>query len=253
MRRLILHIPHASKYIPIMDGFVAGEDVLQQEILKLTDWFTDNLFFSETDLMVVAPFSRIFCDVERFANNSHEPMAKFGMGALYEKTDNGKALRKVSQELRDNIIEKYYLKHHEKLNSVIKEQLAKHKSVTIIDCHSFSNTPFERDINKSPNRPDVNIGTDPFHTPKELVDFTVEFFTSKGYTIGIDWPYSRTMVPSMYYKKNRNVYSIMIEVNRKLYLMDNTNLKSSGYNKLKNDIQLLMENLRSAQKIFDFF
>lgn len=253
MRRLILHIPHSSTEIPLMKGYVVGEDVLEQEILKLTDWYTDEIFYSETDIMVVAPFSRIFCDVERFSIDAQEPMAKFGMGVLYQKTDNGNTMRELTQELRDGIIEKYYLKHHQKLNNAVKAQLAKDKLALIVDCHSFSDIPFERDLDKRPNRPDINVGTDPNHTPKELIDFTIEFFNSKGYSIGIDWPYSGTMVASNYYKTNRNVYSLMVEVNRKLYLVNNTNLRSDGYVKLKSDMELFLNKMTNAQELFDFF
>jgi N-formylglutamate amidohydrolase len=86
---LILYIPHSSTHIPFQDGYVVKEAVLQSEMLKLTDWYTEDLFFSAEDKMVMAPFSRIFCDVERFEDDAQEPMAQLGMGMLYEKTDDG--------------------------------------------------------------------------------------------------------------------------------------------------------------------
>ncbi|QIA06473.1 N-formylglutamate amidohydrolase [Draconibacterium halophilum] len=66
MKQLILHIPHASTQIPDYTGFLLSSEALQEEILKLTDWYTDELFANKRDEAIIAPFSRVFCDVERF-------------------------------------------------------------------------------------------------------------------------------------------------------------------------------------------
>ena len=55
------------------------------EMLKLTDWYTDDLFYSENNEMIIAEFSRICCDPERFTDDNLEVMAQYGMGVLYEK------------------------------------------------------------------------------------------------------------------------------------------------------------------------
>lgn len=41
---IVLHIPHSSTRIPMMDGFTMGLEVLKNEIAILTDWFTDEIF-----------------------------------------------------------------------------------------------------------------------------------------------------------------------------------------------------------------
>lgn len=112
MKKLVLHIPHSSTEIPLLGGYVSTQDEIQQEIIKLTDWYTDDLFDSQADDKIVAPFSRIFCDVERFADDELEVMSKFGMGVLYEKFDNGNLLRLVSPELKQEVLKNYYWVHH---------------------------------------------------------------------------------------------------------------------------------------------
>lgn len=232
-RKIILHIPHSSQKIPLYEGYVVDNDFLEGEILKLTDWHTEDLFCSNNDEMVVAEFSRIFCDPERFSDDAQEIMAQHGMGVLYEKSDDGEFIRNVTTELREKVLTNYYWKHHTKLNNAVNEQLNQFGNAIIIDCHSYPSSPLKRDLDKNPDRPDFNIGTDPFHTSQNLIDIAVAFFKNAGYTLGIDWPYKGSIVPLAHYQKNKNVQTIMLEINRALYLNEPTNEKSENYSVIK--------------------
>jgi N-formylglutamate deformylase len=232
-QKLVLHIPHSSTDIPSREGYTVDLATLENEILKLTDWYTDDLFYSEADDMIRAEFSRIFCDVERFADDSQEIMSQYGMGVLYEKNDEGKLIRKVTPELKEIVLKNYYWKHHEKLSLAVNNQLKRFGKALIIDCHSYPSTPLKRDLDKNPIRPDFNIGTDSYHTPQELIDISVSFFENAGYTLGIDWPYKGSIVPMEHYQKNKNVQTLMLEINRALYLREPTNEKSERYSETK--------------------
>ena len=244
MKKLILHIPHSSTLIPIKEGYCVSEEILYQEILKLTDWYTDDLFENEIDSSIKAPFSRIFCDTERFADDTHEIMAQFGMGVLYNKTDSGESLRNISPELRKHILENYYWKHHNILTDRVKYQLEKIGVATIVDCHSFPQIPIIRALDKSDFRPDFNIGTDVFHTPKKLIEASISFFKEHGYSLGVDKPYSGSIVPMPYYQKEKRVQSIMLEINRRLYLNEHSNVKSIQYEATKQVVQEFLNVIR---------
>ena len=231
--KVILHIPHSSTNIPLLDGYIVDTPSLEMEMLKLTDWFTDDLFYCEDEVIVKADFSRIFCDPERFADDEQEIMAQYGMGVLYQKSDEGKTIRIVSQELREKILTEYYWSHHKKFIKEVNNQLIRFGKVQIIDCHSFPAKPLLRDLDRKLHRPDFNIGTDDFHTPKHLIEMSIEFFRGAGYTLGVNWPYKGSIVPLEHYKKNENVRTIMLEVNRTLYLKGSTNEKSENYSEIK--------------------
>ena len=244
MKQLILHIPHSSVNIPFRDGYIVSDEILQSEILKLTDWHTEDLFHSDEDAMIIAPFSRIFCDPERFPDDEQEVMAQFGMGVLYEKTDNGDVMRIVTLELRKKILEDYYWVHHKSLNDTVNNQLIQYGKAVIIDCHSYPEKPIERSLDKSTDRPDFNIGTDEYHTPQKLIDISIDFFNQKGYSLGVDWPYTGSIVPLEHYQKTKNVQSIMLEINRRLYLKEDSNEKSDNYETTKKVTQDFMNVLR---------
>ncbi len=63
-------------------------------------------------------------------------------------------------------------------------------------------------------------------------------------SLGIDTPYSGSIVPMEYYQKESKVTSIMLEVNRRLYLNEPTNEKSINYNITKEFVQGYLTMLR---------
>lgn len=236
MKKIILHIPHSSTTIPFYDGFTINTEQLEEELLLLNDWYTDDLFTHKNAITVLAGFSRIFCDVERFSDDLIEVMSKVGMGVLYEKQDNGNPLRSLTPELRNRIINEYYIPHHQKLTNAVEQQLQEYGCAVIIDCHSFPDLPFKRDLNQTPNRPDFNIGTDSFHTSGELLKTAQKFFKDRCLSLNLNKPYSGSIVPMKYYLKNKNVQTIMLEINRKLYLEGSTNRKTANYSNVKNTV-----------------
>lgn len=245
-QQIIFHIPHSSTVIPVKEGYLVDDTTLEKEILKLTDWYTDDLFYTGDDAMIKAEFSRIFCDPERFTDDAQEIMAQFGMGVLYEKNDDGEIIRSISKELREQILNDYYRKHHKKLNDAVNNQLKFFGSALILDCHSFPNKPLKRDLDKRPGRPDFNIGTDPYHTPKDLTDVAKAFFEDAGNTLGIDWPYKGSIVPLEHYHKNKNVMTIMLEINRSLYIYEPGNEKSTRYPEIKKIIGEFIQTIKNS-------
>ena len=97
--------------------------------------------------------------------------------SLVQKDDfDGELMRTVSPELRKRILKDYYWPHHAKLSHAVNKQLQLFGKALILDCHAYPSKPFKRDLDKSLNRPDFNIGTDSFHTPKHLIEVSKAFF-----------------------------------------------------------------------------
>ena len=219
MTNLILHIPHASLRIPDYSHYLLPRDAVGAEALHLTDLYTDELFAARPgDAVIQADFCRVYCDVERFKNDALEPMSKFGMGAAYLRCDDGRELRRLTPAQRDEILRDYYEPHHVKLTDALDAALARVGEARIVDCHSFPDTPLQCSLYQGDAKFDFNIGTDAFHTPKEWIDASVKFFWDRGFRLGVDEPYSGSIVPMKHYQNDTRVKSIMLEVNRKLYL-----------------------------------
>jgi N-formylglutamate deformylase len=244
---MILHIPHSSKVIPseIRNTFLLSDDELQHELLYMTDAFTDELFTgNENDQWIVFPISRLVVDPERFKDDNQEPMAQKGMGAVYTSTSSGKILRRVlANNEREALLKKYYDPHQECLSIMVKHQLDIKQECLIVDCHSFPSKPLPYEYDQLKNRPDICIGTDLFHTPTWLSNEVVGLFEKFGYSICLNRPFCGTFVPNTYYQKKSRVYSIMLEINRKLYMNEEYGNKHHGFHTLHNHLSSIIKTM----------
>ena len=152
-------------------------------------------------------------------------MAGIGMGAVYTRGYDGRLIRTIELERREEILRAFYDPHHQKLEAMTAEKLARYGRCLIFDCHSFSARPLPYE--KDPIRPDICIGTDAFHTPAWLSGSLAYAFRAAGYSVRLDRPFAGTMVPARFYGKDPRVFSVMIEVNRGLYMTEAGEKKDS--------------------------
>jgi len=146
-------------------------------------------------------------------------MTSKGMGAIYTKTSEGLILRsQLSSQERQQLLERYYVPHHAALEVLVQAEISAQGFCLIIDAHSFSSKPLPHEADQNPNRPDICIGTDPFHTPQALAKAAAGAFKERGFSVAIDHPFQGTMVPMKYYQKEKRVLSVLIEVRRDLYM-----------------------------------
>lgn len=222
MSYILFHIPHSSLKIPKMfwNICIKDQEYIQKSNIFLSDVLTDKLAPSKCHKLVFK-YSRLFCDVEKFKDDTKEIMSKKGMGAIYTK-DCDNTITIPTQKYRNAILKTYYDKHHNKLDKVVTDILNKYNKCLIIDLHSYSDEMVKKLFNSDDN-PDICIGTDYIYTDKSLIDFTINHFKKYGYSVAINKPYSGTIIPNKYYNKNdTRISSIMIEVNKRIYLEDNS-------------------------------
>lgn len=218
---MILHIPHSSDNL-------LGRDIPLQDRLLLTDWFTDELFSaSGIGERIQFDVSRFVIDVERFPDDK-EPLYKQGFGICYTKTLDGKD---IEVRDKDKLLERYN-DHHKKLNSLTSFHLGLFPKVVIVDCHSFNEDLVEA-------KPDFCIG---YNKHEPFMDTMKKHIEANGYTCEFNSPYSGAMVPS-HFIENPDVYSVMIEVNKKLYMdiIDDKPVKKDNFNDFQKFILSLLD------------
>ena len=87
------HIPHAGTVVPeaVRDQFLPWAGELWREIAMVTDWYTDELFRIPGIAVTQTPISRVVVDLERYADDSLEKNAVYGMGVIYTRNTPGRA------------------------------------------------------------------------------------------------------------------------------------------------------------------
>ena len=222
---IIKHIPHACLAFPDDYGDYELTRIYGNykiENYKLADLFVDELFKDIKGVEVKATYSRLYCDIERIKDDEKEPMSKIGQGYIYKKSliDGRKYRRHLIVDGKNLLecIDEYYDEHHQRLTDETKKILSKGKKVLILDLHSYSDEQAKL-IGKKEPFPDICIGINEDNYDQRILDWIIKKIKEKGYTYQINYPYSGSIIPNGLTKEElQNVYSIMIEVNKRLYL-----------------------------------
>ena len=232
----LINLPHCATAIPeaYLKDYYLSDKELQENVHQYADLYTDEIYKSlyETFGGVKAKYSRLFCDLERFFDDNEEEMhIKHNLGWFYTNAIlSKKPLRHTENK---EAISEYYRDYHNKLNTKASEKLEHYGRCTVIDCHSFSNERYwfhDKDI----ELPDICIGYDETFKDQFLLDTILKEF--EGYKIGINEPYAGSLVPMDYYRENSPVKSVMIEINKKLYLEPDNVTKSSDFELIRSKI-----------------
>ncbi len=230
-------------------ALLLSDEELRRELLRVTDWFTRELFAvpARAAATVRFPVSRLVVDPERFPDDEREPMAARGAGVIYTRTSNGKALRRApSPGEREGLLRRFYRPHHAALAAAIDAAIARHGRALVLDCHSFPSRPLPWDLDDSPERPDVCLGTDRFHTPPWLVDAAREWFVAAGFSVAIDRPFSGALVPAPHFRRDASVLALMVEVNRRLYMDEQSGARLPAFETLAGTIQEVLAFLTAS-------
>lgn len=231
---LILHIPHSGT--EFYDNQKPHSETFLLKARYLIDWYTDELFSPDAEdegiIPVVFPLCRTACDVERMID---DPLEEKNLGIHYDgnllKSRNGIISIGYSNYAQ---ISHYgeYIEHHHKMEDLI----AKNSDSLIIDCHSFSSRPtlLLPDC-ESASKYDICIGYNEDRTkPDKMIIGTIcNHFEALGYKVGVNRPFSNSKT----FNTPSDYKSIMIEINKRLYMNEDTLEKTDGFQILHRQIQ----------------
>ena len=232
----IVHVPHSSVNVlaRYRADFSVTDEELASELLAMTDHYTDELAHAATQLggtAFVNRLSRLVMDPERFRDDTSEPMARRGMGAIYVSRQDGRPLRRAdfSTEERARLIADLYDPYHRALEQLASELLEQFGCCLIVDLHSFPREPLAYE-DAAMARPQVCIGFDDAHVDELLRDRWSAQLRDHELDVTFNSPFAGSLVPSLFYQRDRRVRSLMIELRRDLYMNETNGEKTPRFN-----------------------
>lgn len=140
-------------------------------------------------------------------------------------------------------IEHYYMPYHATLRDLLYRTRTRFGHAILIDCHSMPSTIRTPQGNMSP---DIVVG-DRFGTSasSDLSRLAVSLLAARGFAVEQNRPYAGGFITEHYGRPAQDVHALQIEVNRGLYLDDDTLERSDGFDLLRQQLSEFIADLVS--------
>jgi len=257
----VLNSPHSGRHYP--ERFLAMSRLDRNAIRRSEDSFVDELFAGAMALgvpMLAAHFPRAYLDVNRepweldprmFAEalppfiNSQSARVAGGLGTVPRLVGEGQTIYPGRIPLKEAFyrIEELYKPYHRTLDALLHATRARFGYAVLIDCHSM---PGGLRVGESGSRPDFIIG-DRFGRSccERLTHAAIALLEEMGYTVAHNKPYAGGFITEHYGRPAMACHALQIEINRSLYMNEQTLERLAGFGTLCADLHRFANDLTS--------
>jgi N-formylglutamate amidohydrolase len=255
----VLSSPHSGRYYP--PSFLDASRLDRRAIRSSEDLMVDALFADAVDLgapLMRATYPRAYLDVNRepfeldpkmfigrlppFANIRSLRVAG-GLGTIPRIVCDAQDIYHgpIPVEAALERIEAVYKPYHDQLRKLLARTHVAFGQAILIDCHSM---PSSLRTGHSRLRPDFVLG-DRFGTScsGELTDAAALCLRDLGYTVCRNKPYAGGFITEHYGRPSRGLHALQIEINRALYMDEESLELHDGFERLRSDISCLIREL----------
>jgi N-formylglutamate amidohydrolase len=259
---MVFNSPHSGRRYP--GAFLAASRLSERAIRRSEDSYVDELFAPAVERgapLLKANFPRAWLDVNRepyeldpnmFAGrlptyaNIRSVRVAGGLGTIARIVSETEEIYAGPLKVEDALarIDGVYKPYHAALGRLLSETRAGFGIAVLIDCHSMPSAV--RGI-ASRARPDIVIG-DRYGTSAApgLVDLTADIFARYGYAVCRNKPYAGGYITEHYGKPAHGFHAIQIEINRALYLDEQTLERNEGFPCLRENLAGVVDALADA-------
>ena len=263
---LIIDSPHSGTEYPLDFNHQADFAQLRQA----EDSYVDELYKHVSSIGGVfldAKFPRSYIDPNRSENDFiledlHEKnnsaceirfkptiKSQLGIGLVWLKIPpNGEPMYKDKITLKQLMhrVNKYHRPYHKILKNMLDNTYKKFGKFYHVDAHSMQNQATAMsDQSQGTKRPDFVIGDrEGTSCKRRFTDLIVDFLKSLNYSVDVNYPYKGMELIRAYSDPLQNKNSVQIEVNRKLYMNEETREKIDNFKILKQDLKKLINEIK---------
>jgi len=235
----LITIPHGSTFIP--KEFHHEFNLSPEHMNKHLDFGTESIFDLENFRVLKATASRFVVDINRERNDLRE-----GQGVIITETWNGEIVlkHKLSPEVIENRLVKYYDPFYKKLDSFLQNE----KQLFVLDGHSMDSHGSLVSGDAGKERPEICFATGkaPGTVPESLLKIFEEEFQNAGYHAERNNPYSGERAKIIHYVTQKSgFHALELEVNKSVYMNEETfEFKKEPIQKLRNTITTCLDKIK---------
>ena len=263
---LIIDSPHSGTEYPLDFNHQADFAQLRQA----EDSYVDELYKHVSSIGGVfldAKFPRSYIDPNRSENDFiledlHEKnnsaceikfkptiKSQLGIGLVWLKIPpNGEPMYKDKITLKQLMhrVNTYHRPYHKILKNILDNTYKKFGKFYHVNAHSMQNQATAMsDQSQGTKRPDFVIGDrEGTSCKRRFTDLIVDFLKSLNYSVDVNYPYKGMELIRAYSDPLQNKNSVQIEVNRKLYMNEETREKIDNFKILKQDLKKLINEIK---------
>ena len=165
----------------------------------------------------------------------------------WHKTTKGHVLikRAISQKTHKLLMKKYLTPYHEQIRKKFESFKQKgHKTVYLIDLHSMPSKGLAFHKDRGSFRKDIVIGNNKGKScSKKFTTLVIKSFQQAGFKVAVNWPYKGGAITSIYGQPQKGQEVLQIELNRKLYMDEQTKKKSRHYKNTQIKLSLAFQQI----------
>lgn len=234
-QRFFVSIPHSGERVP--DQVTWLQDLAEPTLMRDVDRFVDKLYqpaIAELGLeLVQTPWHRYVVDLNRredeydlgAADGAPFEKGKHPKGLHWRVTTIGEELIKqpMSAELHQSLVESYYQPFHRQLHEKRQEFLDRFGVCYHLDLHSMPSKG--TDLHPDPGEDRAEVVVSDYHGQSSTEEFkaiVIKAYQHAGFEVAYNWPYVGGGITQRYGKPDEGFNTIQIELNRKLYMDEQT-------------------------------
>lgn len=171
-----------------------------------------------------------------------------GLGLLKRKSRYGETFheRKLTVAEVQHRLTRYHRPYHSELDRIITELHDRFGAVWQLSCHCMSAVGAPTHPDPDQQRPDFCIGDMNGATSSpDFTKFVAESIAEMGYTTAINFPYQGGELMTRHADPRRSINSVMIEINKRLFMDTSTFHKTDNFAKVQTDLETLVETIAS--------
>ena len=260
---LVLDSPHSGREFP--DDF--GAAVTEAELREGEDSFVDELYAGAAELgapLLAALWPRTYLDPNRNAGDvdldliegkwpgEYRPSgkAKIGKALIWRTLEDGRPIY-PGKLLADAVlkrIDRFHSPYHQKIQDLLNQTHARFGKVYHINCHSMRSVSGKQSSDGEGNaRADFVLGDrDGTSCDPAFTERVRQILAGMGYDVKVNDPYKGVELVRAYSDPARGRHSLQIEINKRLYMDENTLKKTAGFGVLQRNLSSLLREIKST-------